>query len=66
MDRVLPPIRRRHLRDPDDDADLRRLTPAERVALVWPLTLQAWAFYRGIEDEPRLRRDVGGIARRRG
>jgi hypothetical protein len=34
------------------------MTPSERVAMVWPLTLQAWMFKEGISDEPRVRRDL--------
>ena len=40
-------------------------TPAERFALVWPITLKAWAFKTGVLDEPRLRRDVGRVVRGR-
>lgn len=48
--------------EPDDTADL---SPSERLAMVWPLTLRAWAF-KGLEDEPRLRRDVVRVVRRGG
>ncbi len=48
--------------EPDDDY-VARLAPGERMALVWPLTLQAWAFQTGTIDEPRLRRDVGRVIR---
>jgi hypothetical protein len=39
-------------------------TPAERVAMVWTLTVQAWAF-KGIDAESRMRRDVGRVIRGR-
>ena len=39
------------------------LDPAERMGMVWQLTLQAWAF-KGLEHEPRLRRDVVRVVRR--
>jgi hypothetical protein len=51
--------------EPPDDA-LARLTPGQRMELVWQVTLQAYAFKEGLEHEPRLRRDVGGLVRRRG
>lgn len=44
-------------------AALRRLSPDERVAMVWQLTLQAHMFREGHIDEPRLRRDVVRIVR---
>jgi hypothetical protein len=47
-----------------DDVVLR-LTPSERVAMMWQLALQAWMFKEGLVDEPRLRRDVVRTLRRR-
>lgn len=41
------------------------LTVAERIELVWPLTLAAWAFSGKPADESRLRRDVECVVRRR-
>src|SRR5262245_16504288 len=41
------------------------LSPAERVALVWPLTVQAWQFKETGFRESRLRRDVVRIVRGR-
>jgi hypothetical protein len=43
--------------------DTAELSPSERLEMVWQLTLQAWAF-KGLEDEPRLRRDVVRVVRR--
>ena len=40
------------------ESDLVHLTPSEWVAMVWPLTVQAWAFKDGKWNESRLRRDV--------
>jgi hypothetical protein len=64
VDRADLPTLKRRLRERDDDAVVR-LTPAERIALVWPITLQAWAFKTGVLNEPRLRRDVGRVVRGR-
>ena len=48
------------------ESNLVHLTPSERVAMVWPLTVQAWTFKDGKWDESRLRRDVVRIERNRG
>ena len=40
-------------------------TSEERVRMVWALTREAWTFKDGHWDEPRLRRDVGRVIRRR-
>lgn len=65
MDRRHYPTQVTRLGDSDDEAYLDRLSSAERLGLVWTLTLQAWAFYEGHADEPRLRRDVGRVVRGR-
>ena len=57
--------RKRRLAEPEDEPVLR-LTPAQRVELVWPLTVQAWAFKTGVLDEPRLRRDSCRVVRGQG
>jgi hypothetical protein len=66
-DRSGYPVRRKRLSDPDDDPTVERMSPGERMEMVWTLTLQAWAFMEGIDpdDEPRLRRDVGRVVRGR-
>jgi hypothetical protein len=48
-----------------DDHDLSHLTAGQRVEMVWQLTREAWTFKEGRWDEPRLRRDVGRVIRRR-
>lgn len=52
------PIRRVPLADEGRFRDEDRLSPAEGVAMMWQLALQAWMFKEGLVDEPRLRRDV--------
>jgi hypothetical protein len=63
-DRSKMKVRRAHVRDADP-SDERVLSAEERLALVWPLTVSAWAF-RGISvaDSDRLRRDVVRVIRR--
>jgi len=62
MDWSAYPSRKLRLVDPEavDTADL---TPADRLARVWPLTLRAWAL-KGLDHEPRLSRHVGRVIRR--
>jgi hypothetical protein len=45
------------LGDKEPDA-YAAMTPAERIELVWPLTVSAWAFSGKPCDESRIRRDV--------
>lgn len=53
------------LGDTEPDA-YASLTPAERIEMVWPITVSAWAFSGKPCDESRLRRDVERFGRRRG
>lgn len=57
------PIRKLRLGDAEPE-DLSDATPAERMRMVWVLTLQAWAFKEGQTDEPRLPRHVVRVVRR--
>jgi hypothetical protein len=56
-------IRVLSLGESEDHSYLDSLGPAERMKMVWQLTLQAWA-YQGLRDEPRLQRDVVRVIRR--
>ena len=49
MDRSGYPTRRRRLSDPDDEPEIAAMTVAERMALVWPMTLQAWGLTEGLQ-----------------
>lgn len=46
------------------DSDLKDTTPGERIALMWPLALDAWAFMGEPVVEPRLPRHVVRVVRR--
>ncbi|MCZ7583947.1 MAG: hypothetical protein M5R36_11720 [Deltaproteobacteria bacterium] len=50
------------------DDDLAALTPAERMSLVWPVTLQGWLWKDPANGndlaESRLQRDVVRVYRR--
>lgn len=63
MSRKATPVRKRSLGGPEPD-DLGASTPAERMGMVWLLTLQSWAFKDGRTDEPRLSRHVVRVVRR--
>lgn len=62
-DRSHYPTRKLRLGEAEPD-EAATLTPAERFALVWPLSVQAWAFAGKEESEQRLRRDVVRVLRR--
>jgi hypothetical protein len=61
MDRSDYPTRLSRLGE--EPADRLPPSPAERIAMVWTLTVQAWAFEEGGDAESRLRRDVGRVIR---
>lgn len=48
----------------EDDRYWLRLSPSERVTLVWQLTVDAWEFAGERIGEQRLRRSVTRILRR--
>ena len=39
--------------------------PATRIALVWPITRETWAFMRPADAQRRLQRNVATFVRRR-
>ena len=62
-DRSAYPTRKLRL-GADAPDELAGLDGAARLEMVWAVTLQAWAF-KGLDHEPRLRRDVGRVVRGR-
>ena len=46
------------------DSGVPNATPAERLLMVWPLTLTAWAFKEPNVVQPRLQRHVARVIRR--
>lgn len=46
------------------DSGVPSATPAERLLMVWPLTLTAWAFKEPNVVQPRLQRHVARAVRR--
>jgi hypothetical protein len=58
-------VRKSTLKEQGNDNDLSHLTSAERMQMVWPLTVAAWAM-KGIDiSSMRLRRDVERVVRRK-
>ena len=54
------------LRDQDTVDDLSKNTPAERLQMMWQLTLDAWAFKGEPIAELRLPRHIVRVLRREG
>ena len=63
-DRSHWPVRKFKLGEEDDSDDYSRFTPSERVAMVWEITKDAWAFKDPNWRESEFRRDVVRIVRR--
>ena len=59
-------VRIRSLTDHTTDRDLPTTTPAERLAMMWQLALDAWAFTGAADAQPRLQRHVVRLVRRGG
>lgn len=53
------------LAEQGQETDYLQYTPAERFALVWPLTISVWAMKGEDVSEQRLQRDVECVKRRR-
>ena len=49
----------------DVDDFLKNTTPTERLEMMWPLTVQAWAFKGEDISEQRLQRHVGRLIKRK-
>jgi type III restriction enzyme len=62
-DRSKWPVRVKHLRDAELEDDLRNRSPGERMTMVWPLTVTAWAFKGESVGESRLQRHTVRILR---
>lgn len=52
------------LKGKDQEADPLAATPGERLAMMWQLTLDSWAFMGKPLDESRLPRHVVRVLRR--
>ncbi len=59
-------IRVTRLCDQGKETDLEHTTPAERIAMMWPLAVEAWAFMGEPVGESRLPRHVVRVIRGKG
>jgi hypothetical protein len=59
-------IRLSTLKEQDQSNDLRSTTPAQRIAMMWQLTVDAWAFKGEPIAELRLPRHIVRVLRRKG
>jgi hypothetical protein len=57
------PVRKTTLAAEGSHAALSGTTPAERMNMVWTLSVQAWQFKEPGRDEPRLQRHVVRVVR---
>jgi len=62
MDRSV--VRKTTLHDQDDRGIILDATPSERMAMVWQLTLDAWAFTDPAGAKSEFQRHVGRVERR--
>jgi hypothetical protein len=58
------PVRKVPLHEEVEGADLANTTAAERLKMMWPLTVDAWAFKGEPLDESRLPRHIVRVLRR--
>lgn len=56
-------VRKLRLGDEDELADYCELTPSQRLAMIWPITIEAWAFAGQDIRELRLSRSTVRIIR---
>ncbi|WP_456426293.1 hypothetical protein [Rhodocaloribacter sp.] len=59
-------LRVRRLGEEDRANDLEQTSPAERLAMVWPLTVTAWTFKERGFAQSRLQRHIVRLRRREG
>ena len=63
MDRSTIAVRVSRLELQGTEKDFAGTTPAERIGMVWPLTLEAWAFRGMMDAESRLPRHLVRVHR---
>ncbi len=63
MERRNYPIRIQRLAEQGNEPDLRTTTAAQRIAMMWQLALDAWAFKGAQDVESRLPRQVVRLLR---
>jgi hypothetical protein len=64
MDRSKYPTHLIRPGDPTPPDPVLNMTPEQRLAMMWPLTVEAWRFMGKPVDGERMRRDVVRVIRR--
>ena len=64
MERRDYPIRIQKLTEQGNEPDLRATTAAQRIAMMWQLALNAWAFKGAPDVNPDFRRHAVRLLRR--
>ncbi len=62
-DRSSWPTRLRRLSEGKDDADILAMTPGERIEMMWPLAVDAWAMMGVDVSNARMERHIVRIIR---
>lgn len=57
------PVKVGRLSDLKPDLDPEPVTPEQGLDMIWPLTIDTWAFVKGTDAESRLPRDVVHLVR---
>lgn len=57
--------RKLSLAEDNDDGLVLDATPAERLQMVWPLTLDCWTFVPNFDAQQKFQRYVDGVERRK-
>ena len=52
------PVRKTTLERQGTERDVRDLTPAQRMAMAWTLSVQAWQFKEPTDEERMVRRKI--------
>ena len=58
--------RKARLHESGNNDDLKGMSPAQLLGVMWQLALDAWSFKERLDAEPRLQRDVVVLKRRNG
>jgi hypothetical protein len=66
MERSYLKTRLARVSDQGREDDLRMSSAAQRLAMVWPLTLDAWLFKGESVAEPRVQKHIIHVQRREG
>lgn len=65
-DRSDYPVRKIRKEDHGYEDDLRHVSMADRLAMIWPITIDAWAIHDPDACQQRLLRHVDRVERRGG